>query len=183
MESYNNLYMQPLKEEQFINKEKVPDKSLLNDSIEDNKEYQKQCRRYAEAEKKVIFKGWKVKNATATSDNWIIQFRKDTNFLSYQTNNSFGPTTCIKTIEDLFEATNGELETQNIMSINEEIKEALTELVRLKDYKKKHGKDDRYVVEQPFAWKRARKVLKKDEESKTIIPHVLKEDLHTVTHN
>lgn len=38
--------------------------------------------------------------------------------------------------------------------------EALKELVRLKDYKDKYGKDEHYVVEQPLAWDKARVALK-----------------------
>lgn len=40
---------------------------------------------------------------------------------------------------------------------------ALKNLVRLKKYKDQHGKDAHYIVEQPLAWEKAEKALKKYE--------------------
>lgn len=40
-----------------------------------------------------------------------------------------------------------------------EMLEVLSELVMLKEYKDKNGKDMHYVVEQPKAWKKAKELL------------------------
>ena len=42
----------------------------------------------------------------------------------------------------------------------EQVENALQELVKIKDYKDAHGKDDWYRAEQPRAWEEARKALK-----------------------
>ena len=44
---------------------------------------------------------------------------------------------------------------------NKELIEALHELVQLKDWKDKNGKDEHYVRSQPAAWENARKALAK----------------------
>lgn len=44
---------------------------------------------------------------------------------------------------------------------NEELVEALEQLVQLKDWKDKHGKDEHYERSQPVAWGNARKALLK----------------------
>lgn len=45
--------------------------------------------------------------------------------------------------------------------------EVLKELVRLKDYKDKYGKDEHYEVEQPLTWEKARYVLSKNKQRYT----------------
>lgn len=40
------------------------------------------------------------------------------------------------------------------------VREALENLVQLKDWKDKHGKDEQYEKHQPAAWEAARKALK-----------------------
>ena len=44
---------------------------------------------------------------------------------------------------------------------NKELEEALKQLVQLKDWKDKNGKDEHYVRLQPVAWEDARKALAK----------------------
>ncbi len=48
-------------------------------------------------------------------------------------------------------------ETENI----QELREALENLVQLKDWKDRHGKDEHYKKHQPAAWDNARIVLSK----------------------
>ena len=48
----------------------------------------------------------------------------------------------------------------------EQLKAALDELVALKDWKDKHGKDMRYQRDQPVAWEKARTALAAKEPSK-----------------
>ena len=42
-----------------------------------------------------------------------------------------------------------------------EMKEALEELIQLKDWKDKNGKDEHYTKEQSIAWDNARKSIEK----------------------
>lgn len=44
---------------------------------------------------------------------------------------------------------------------NKELVQALNELVQLKDWKDKNGKDEHYVRSQPTAWENAKKALAK----------------------
>jgi hypothetical protein len=41
------------------------------------------------------------------------------------------------------------------------LESALEELIQVKDYKDKHGKDEQYKSAQPIAWKNAREALNK----------------------
>lgn len=58
--------------------------------------------------------------------------------------------------------------------------DVLKELVRLKDYKDKYGEDEHYVVEQPLVWNKARYVLKKACEGKSIADTESKCNKHIV---
>ncbi len=112
-----------LKQEMFSNELEHPKK--VNHQPKDHKEDCECCncndgalerhneyfKKWQEAEKKVIFKGWKGKKNTYTYKNWCIQFGSDLIFLLYETSNSSTSFFYIKTVGDLFKATGGEIET------------------------------------------------------------------------
>ena len=119
---YNDFLKQPLKKEMFVNEIEKP---LAKDKDEHNSynglRYVEWVKAYREAEKKVIFKGWHqsgLKTEVYIEINkelmYSIEFSQDG--IIFYTNEPYGclKSKNIKTISDLFQATNGELETQNI---------------------------------------------------------------------
>jgi hypothetical protein len=53
------------------------------------------------------------------------------------------------------------------INTHDQVHEALSFLVRLKDHKQEHGKDEFYRTNQPVAWERAREALKSHYKAKT----------------
>jgi len=112
--AYNELYKQPLKKEMFVNELEVPLEMYYRPD-EGVQKYPQECfledkRKFEEAEKKVIFKGFK--STEIEIDNGIKETHYSCggiNIIYAHTSNRF-----YHIGGDLFEATNGELETQNL---------------------------------------------------------------------
>ena len=51
--------------------------------------------------------------------------------------------------------------TANLMANSYELLQALQELLQVKEWKDKYGKDEQYLKAQPVAWSNAQKVLEK----------------------
>ena len=96
VQKYNELLKQPLKIEQFVNEVEKPMPGYHN------------SKHWLAAEKKVIFKGWYSLNNYVTNND----YRYSNGWLEDMVDG--GIKTEINTLGDLFEATNGELELQNV---------------------------------------------------------------------
>lgn len=109
--NYMQFINQPLKKEMFVN-EKIKPKSEPPFEIgQDHHNFIK----WNEAEKKIIFKGFTKSQYYAfnyVNNKYSINFENaDFIKLEFQFNPSY---IVIKTLSDLFQATNGELELQNV---------------------------------------------------------------------
>ena len=105
---YNNFLKQPLKKEMFVS-------SIPNPTSADLEKYGENADTFIKAniisEKKVIFKGW---NKMKYKGYYLQLGATGNNILSFETNNSMTYISEPKTIGDLFQATNGELELKNV---------------------------------------------------------------------
>ena len=109
---YNDFLKQPLKKEMFINEVRKPDKGIYDET---------QRKKWEAAEKKVIFKWW---NTLFKEDNFISFANDDYQIIFYINDKIIFSRIYeesqpehigyIKTLSDIFQATNGELITQNI---------------------------------------------------------------------
>ena len=115
VKNYNEFLKQPLKKEMFVNEIKKPKIAMYQntDGTNDVFQFDSDFKAWQEAEKKVIFKGYKLINNGNTLENGkqdIYVFRDSSMMLKHNGVRSTG----IKTIHDLAEATKGELELNNV---------------------------------------------------------------------
>lgn len=111
---YNNFLKQPLSKEMFVNELKEPDAIDYVDTCDnktgtfDSKNFDSDLNKWQEAEKKVIFKGWRHGQGDIYNDKMQIVYNVKSNsiFINHWI---FNPT-----LNDLFEATKGQLKLKNI---------------------------------------------------------------------
>jgi hypothetical protein len=103
---YNDFLKQPVTKEMFVNTYKAPEPVKFGDTLP--------AEMWEEAEKKVIFKGWKSKgNNVLEHDKYILIYEKGYDMFKLLNRRS-DKWAEIRTLHDLAEATNGELEIQNV---------------------------------------------------------------------
>lgn len=122
LSQYNEFLKRILKREMFVNEEPHPKDSkggcdLFCDNLKQHNQEcdcsTEECKKldaWINGKEKVIFKGWK----NMKYNGYYLQLGCETNILSYETSNSSAHISEPKTIDDLFQATNGELEIQNV---------------------------------------------------------------------
>jgi hypothetical protein len=116
---YNKLLKQPLKQEQFFNPIEDPTtesfKNSVNCPLIISYEYKKLVKDFQEAEKKVIFEGWKINTQNKIyNDEYkliLITNRLET---KPDKHGSYRYWKNIETIGDLFDVTQGQLKTKNL---------------------------------------------------------------------
>lgn len=106
MNSFFEYRKQPLKKEMFVNESKEYKDLVVKTGG--------QCEAWQEAEKKVIFKGFKDTGyGSVKNDRVEILFKRTCCLLDY-TKSGIMKSKFIETLYDLAEATNGELELKNV---------------------------------------------------------------------
>lgn len=123
IENYNSFLKQPLTKEMFVNSKNKPLSCYSDSRYGIHKSYELALKWYNEAEKKVIFKGF-IKEVDDDGEIQIIgviqtgkRLGTVTLYFSEQKNiyfNFCGDNKVIRTLGQLFEATNGELELKNV---------------------------------------------------------------------
>jgi len=123
--NYNDFLKQPLKKEMFVNEIEKPEylpsylekikkhNEWVNEGVNIAKD-RELINKWQEAEKKVIFKGWElnIDQRYLFKGESHIALYSDSEIRFYKNEDSFGVT--IKTLANLFQATDGELELKNV---------------------------------------------------------------------
>jgi len=108
---YNKFLKQPLKKEMFVNEVEKPNNNYPR-TIMGGFNYEQNIEKWGEAENKVIFKGWKK---SMYHRYIVVKGMVELDF----SNADYPGFKCgfngvVKTIGDLFQATNGQLELKNV---------------------------------------------------------------------